>query len=149
MYIPEQKGIYILIIKVSARLDLRIGKLGRFSFPTGFYTYTGSALGGLRKRITRHLRREKRKHWHIDFLVERSMVKHVIVIPTDERLECRINRFLLQREGVSIPVKEFGSSDCSCGAHLLYWGECEVRDVVNHLRKYITLPLEVIDISLP
>ncbi len=34
---------YQLFIKVTKDIDLKVGKLGRFIFPIGFYVFTGSA----------------------------------------------------------------------------------------------------------
>jgi len=38
----------------------------------GYYIYIGSAFGpgGVRARMLRHLRADKPKHWHIDYLRE-------------------------------------------------------------------------------
>jgi len=42
---------------------------GQIPFPAGWYVYTGSARNGLAQRVGRHLRHNKRKHWHIDYLL--------------------------------------------------------------------------------
>jgi len=57
------KGIYTLIVFLSSEAQLKVGKLGTHTFPAGYYTYTGSALGkgasSLKQRVTRHLKKTK------------------------------------------------------------------------------------------
>lgn len=86
-------------------------------FDKGFYAYVGSAMGGLRGRINRHLRRKKCVRWHIDYLLEKGRVQEVIYAPTDERLECR---FAERLECVFRSTPGFGSSDCRCPSHLFF-----------------------------
>jgi Uri superfamily endonuclease len=71
------KGAYFLVIFLTAgenRKKIPIGKLGTFYFPAGFYIYVGSALNGLDARITRHLSKNKKKRWHIDYFLDRATV---------------------------------------------------------------------------
>ncbi|MCW4037384.1 MAG: DUF123 domain-containing protein, partial [Candidatus Bathyarchaeota archaeon] len=81
---PNKPGVYTLVIELVEATTLQIGMLGVQRFPEGHYTYTGSALGErsttLRNRVRRHLTRGKRKHWHIDYLLEAdvSRVKTVL-----------------------------------------------------------------------
>ena len=44
-------GIYNLIILLRKDAIIIIGKLGKFSFPKGYYVYTGSAKKNLSSRI--------------------------------------------------------------------------------------------------
>jgi Uri superfamily endonuclease len=114
-------GIYHLLIHLSKDTTIEVGKLGSFSFPAGYYVYTGSALSGLESRIARHLRREKRLHWHIDYLLQHGRVVDIITHRTAERLECWYNQMILSLPDCEIPVRGFGSSDCSCSSHLAYF----------------------------
>ena len=50
---------YQLFIKVRKDINLKVGKLGRFTFPFGSYVYTGSAKTNINKRIERHLSKKK------------------------------------------------------------------------------------------
>ena len=70
MDLPEDKGTYVLIARVSQMKRLRIGSLGEFDIVPGFYAYVGSAFGsgGLRARIGYHLESTAEPHWHIDDL---------------------------------------------------------------------------------
>ena len=116
-------GIYHLLIYLPHDTTVEVGKLGSFHFPAGYYVYTGSALGGLEARITRHLRREKRLHWHIDYLLQYGRVIDVVAHRTTERLECHLNEKILSLPDCKVPVKGFGSSDCDCLSHLTYFDE--------------------------
>lgn len=106
---------YRLHIRLSADAAVRVGRLGRFTFPAGHYVYTGSARRNLEARVARHLRRGKRLRWHIDYLLACPAAR----VERVERLhmpECDANRGV---EG-SLPAPGFGASDCAagCGSHL-------------------------------
>jgi endonuclease-3 len=132
--IPRE-GIYTLVIRLLADARLRIGKLGERWLAKGYYTYTGSALGkgasNLRSRVARHLRKNKPKFWHVDYLLtcEEAVVTAVIACWTDKKLECKINRRLKNKLVGKTPVSNFGASDCkeNCGSHLLYFGERDIK----------------------
>ncbi|HEX9029228.1 MAG TPA: DUF123 domain-containing protein, partial [Anaerolineales bacterium] len=55
--LPAAPGSYVLYLRLSQRLELGVGRLGRLSFPAGEYLYLGSAggPGGLRARLGRHI----------------------------------------------------------------------------------------------
>lgn len=115
-----QAQTYQLRIRLEAALDLKVGKLGRFHFPAGDYVYTGSARGiHAEHRIARHLRREKRLHWHIDYLLTAPGVRVVEVVRA-RTPECPLN----QATPGSLPAPGFGASDCrhGCISHLKYLG---------------------------
>lgn len=100
---------------------LRVGRLGVVTFQRGYYCYVGSAMGpgGLRARLARHLRQQKKPHWHIDYLLRQALVVETWSAPSAARLECTWVRALLQLPGATLPVRDFGSSDCHCPAHLV------------------------------
>lgn len=114
-------GVYHLLIHLPQDTTIQVGKLGSFSFPAGYYIYTGSALNGLESRIARHLRRGKCLHWHIDYLLQHGCIIDVITHRTAERLECQLNKDILSLPGCKVLVKGFGSSDCDCSSHLAYF----------------------------
>ncbi len=120
--IPDEPGTYQLVLWLGSPATLAVGRLGVFTFPAGRYLYTGSALGGLRARIARHLREQKRLRWHIDYLLQSARVEEVRVYPGRQRLECVLNQQVLQSGEGWVVVQGFGSSDCRCPAHLLYLG---------------------------
>ncbi len=127
------KGSYVLIIEVEERSMVNVGKLGEILFNKGFYCYVGSALKGLEARLNRHIKRDKKKHWHIDYLLERSILKEVYYIESHKKLECEIAR---QIHLDSIPG--FGSSDCKCESHLFFSDSLDtLKDVVEKALKMV------------
>ena len=94
-----------------------MGRLGTFEFPAGLYLYCGSALNGLEARIRRHLRRDKKHHWHIDYLSAQSTMLEVWWVVGEERQECLWASAIAGQQG-EIVAPGFGSSDCRCPTHL-------------------------------
>jgi len=111
------KGIYILIINVKKDISIEVGALVKINFKKGKYAYIGSAQNNLKKRIQRHLSKDKKKRWHIDYLLMTPGVKvesvHYQEAKKDE--ECKI---ALMLSSVEEPIKGFGISDCRCYSHL-------------------------------
>lgn len=118
-------GVYHLVLRLPRETRIRVGRLGLQTFGAGYYVYTGSAMNGLEARVARHQRRRKRLRWHIDYLLQKAEMAAVELMPTRRRLECARNRVVLSLPGASIPVAGFGSSDCRCRSHLVYFGEAQ------------------------
>lgn len=119
--IIQKAGIYNLIIKLSKDKEIKIGRLGTFVFPKGFYVYTGSAQNGLEKRIDRHLSRNKKFHWHIDYLLSYTEIVQVLRYAGVKKDECKLNHLIAKSSGAAPVVVKFGSSDCNCVTHLYYF----------------------------
>jgi Uri superfamily endonuclease len=111
------KGIYALIIKLDEDKKIKVGKLGTFDFKKGYYIYIGSALNSLPGRINRHLRKEKKIKWHIDYLLNGARIVEIFYFETTKKLECKLAKKMQKNLAV---IKKFGSSDCSCEGHLFY-----------------------------
>lgn len=126
-------SVYNLIIKLSGDKKIKIGRLGVFVFPKGFYVYTGSAQNGLEKRINRHLSRNKKFHWHIDYLLSYAKVIRVIRHIGVKNDECKLNSVTGLSDGATPVVRKFGSSDCNCLTHLYYF-----KNIPRHLLGYAT-----------
>jgi Uri superfamily endonuclease len=110
------RGVYVLVISVDKDISVNVGALGVVNFEKGLYAYVGSAQKGLEKRIRRHLRRAKRKFWHIDYLLDDDVeVLKVLYENAGKSEECKVANKIGER-GVS--TKGFGSSDCKCQSHL-------------------------------
>jgi Uri superfamily endonuclease len=109
---------------LSQAKTVTIGRLGRFDFAGGNHVYVGSAFGpgGLRARLGRHMRKEKRLHWHIDYLLEEAQLCGIWQAPGVVRRECQWAQALAELVGSQIPVPGFGASDCDCVAHLYHFG---------------------------
>ena len=110
---------YRLMVWLECPLRLRVGALGERSFPAGLYIYTGSARKTMAARLRRHLRREKRLRWHVDYLLSAPGVQ-VLEVEILAETECEVN----QASGGHVRVTGFGASDCraGCGSHLRYQG---------------------------
>lgn len=119
------KGVYTLLIGIRSRIDVEVGKLGRFEFEPGEYAYTGSAMGAgaasLEGRIRRHLGDRARKFWHIDHLLDSGGARVICIVYAEagSRAECAVNEAIRESMGGWAPVHKFGSSDCGCESHLL------------------------------
>jgi Uri superfamily endonuclease len=117
------KGIYALIVKLDEDKKIKIGKLGSIDFKRGYYTYIGSALSSLEGRINRHLRKDKKIRWHIDYLLNEAQVVEILFFETEQKLECYYSKKI--RKNLPV-IKNFGSSDCSCEGHLFYSEESPI-----------------------
>ncbi len=106
---------YQLLLRLGRALELEVGRLGRVRLPAGDYVYTGSARRGLEARIARHLRRDKPRRWHIDWLTTHPEVT-VLVVLRSRLPECELNR----ATAGEVVAPGFGASDCraGCRAHL-------------------------------
>lgn len=120
--IINNSGIYILEIYVSK--PILILRFPDVIFKKGYYYYTGSAQANLAKRVDRHFRKNKKIHWHIDYITshcDSTVTNSWLIIDKKKDFECVYNRKLLNTFNLTIPVKGFGNSDCSfCDSHLLY-----------------------------
>jgi Uri superfamily endonuclease len=121
--LPEGPGSYVLLLSVPQPLEIAAGRLGSHHLPAGLYAYAGSAQGpgGIAARVARHLRQDKRAHWHIDSLTTTVAVARVWTAPGATATECDWVRDMLALPGSSVPVRGFGSTDCrnACPAHLI------------------------------
>lgn len=129
---------YCLLIKKAEAGRIRIGRLGVFEFPPGYYVYTGSGKKGMRARINRHLSRNKKLRWHVDYLLEESRIEKVFL---SEKRECELNQEVFSLPGATLIAKKFGSSDCSCSSHLAYFleGPANINPCLLGL-KTLTIP---------
>jgi Uri superfamily endonuclease len=116
-------GTYALLLRTETSESKRVGKLGRIHLRPGYYAYVGSALGpgGLHARIARHLDPTRPIHWHIDSLKRATRVVEVWYVVDPVRREHAWARAIGDMRNASIPMPGFGSSDCTCPAHLFYF----------------------------
>jgi Uri superfamily endonuclease len=122
------KGSYILLIKLENDQVIKIGKLGEISFKKGFYLYIGSALNGLKNRLNRHFKINKKIHWHIDYLLKSGKIINAYYKESNVKEECDIvNNF----ENKLRPIQGFGCSDCRCKTHLFYGENSTILDNID------------------
>ncbi len=114
-------GTYALILRNYSKATIQIGRWGRICVNPGYYSYIGSAFGpgGVRARVLRHLRKEKRKHWHIDYLREFMEPVGIWCTHDRHRLEHIWARSLSDLGSIT-PIHGFGCSDCHCDSHLFH-----------------------------
>ena len=113
----KRMGTYVLVITLGSDLTTEVGALGTLSFPAGVYLYTGSALGGLDQRVSRHIRHEKTVKWHIDRLTVAADSVIAYESFPDYVPEC-VLASMAGDCGMVPSVDGFGCSDCSCRTHL-------------------------------
>ncbi len=145
------KGSYILLIELASNKDILTGKLGYISFPKAFYAYVGSAMNGLEARVARHLRREKKLHWHIDYLLSQSEIADITLCPSEPFASCHSEGAKQPKNLLFTPFRAsahqgklrtecllaqelakdfqcipgFGCSDCHCNSHLYFDGDTD------------------------
>jgi sugar fermentation stimulation protein A len=116
--LPEgTPGSYLLLVRLAHPARLRAGRLPDRTYPAGWYLYAGSAMSGLKPRLNRYLAPYRKRHWHIDYLLEHGSARAAWVVTGRERLECRLAAALGETLAL---VPRFGASDCLCPGHLFY-----------------------------
>ncbi len=123
MTFPDEKGTYALLFHLDTEREIEVGSKGGIRLAPGYYVYVGSAHGpgGLAARLRRHFRREKRPHWHVDYLTRCVTPLRVVYSTREERMECAWVTQLLRTPGATVPMRGFGNGDCrnGCPAHLV------------------------------
>ena len=119
-----------MIIKVLSDFGVSVGALGKIRFKQGYYAYIGSAMNSLEKRIARHLKKEKKKHWHIDYMLAKKQAKiaSVFVKESKAKEECDVAKKVAR---IGKAIECFGCSDCSCKAHLFKVNKRELEKLLK------------------
>lgn len=134
------KGTYCLLIHLPREEKISVGALGMCRFLPGMYAYVGSALGGIEQRVGRHKSARKRMRWHIDYLLGKCEVLATIAIPSGYKdSECGLAMSLLSSGEATLPVPGFGSSDCRCPSHLVYFGDIEPELAAEAVSMAVTM----------
>lgn len=129
----QDKGVYLLILMLNTKQRILVGKLEKKEFEPGIYLYIGSARNGLLGRIARHLRKEKKIFWHIDYFLQKVKIKEIWV-RNGYFDECQVlSEAKNSLKSSCFPLKKFGSSDCRCPSHLIYLPGNEIN--LNPLRE--------------
>ncbi|MDD3798232.1 MAG: DUF123 domain-containing protein [Novosphingobium sp.] len=118
---PAEKGAYVLLMHFGTP-PVFAHKRATVTLARGWYAYSGSAYGpgGMRARLRRHFRREKKPHWHVDRLTVLAQPLHALTLAGGS--ECTIAGRLAAAGGFEPALPGFGSSDCAaCPSHLLKW----------------------------
>ncbi len=136
------KGVYMLIIEVIKPITLMINRR-KYLLDKTHLIYVGSACGpgGLSARISRHLRKDKKIHWHIDQItsLDHARIKAICLLPLAPSIyESIISGFLAD---VLDYVPRFGSTDKPRDKSHLFicgtMGECiEVIKTIQNRTNY-------------
>jgi sugar fermentation stimulation protein A len=115
-------GAYAVIYYLKEGNKIAVPRFGEYFLRKGWYVYSGSAKKNMIHRVSRHIRKEKKLKWHIDYF---SVLDNVIpkeIFLFEHRNECEINR-LFKEAGGGIIIDNFGATDCKnkCGTHFLYF----------------------------
>jgi len=124
--IPALPGAYLLLIELTKVTDVKLRKMRSASLVPGRYIYAGSAYGpgGLKARLSRHMRRIKVERWHIDQLTKTGACGAWIFPGCNECDLVELNSAL------PVPIIGFGSTDCKrCHSHLL--GPISIRQLTH------------------
>ena len=109
---------YLLSIILTEDIEIIVGKLGKLHLKKGHYLYIGSAKRNFDSRINRHLSKNKKIHWHIDYLLILNQVRIDNIWRCIANKECHMAYFL-NKENYRF-ISNFGSSDCDCQSHLFF-----------------------------
>ena len=112
-----RRGTYALLLRFDRDVEAEIGSLGRVELAAGDYCYTGSAMGGIDQRVSRHLSHDKTIRWHIDYLTSVCREMHALEHEGTSISECGLGR-MIEEAGGEPAVGGFGCSDCKCQTHL-------------------------------
>lgn len=137
--IPREAGTYTLVIRLREHLVTSLNER-EILLTGGLYVYTGSAFGpgGLSARISRHLRRRKPHHWHIDELTSLLHCRIVALIfcISPEKLEGAISS-LFSKDVRFAGINGFGSSDDSKNPSHLFLSRSDLLScVASSAEKY-------------
>ncbi|MCO6473936.1 MAG: GIY-YIG nuclease family protein [Melioribacteraceae bacterium] len=129
--IKDNSGVYLLEIYLTRSITVSIKKFRGQNLVKGYYYYTGSAQKNLMQRIERHLRKEKKIHWHIDHLTtnKHASLKNIfMILSASKNEECDLGLKLRTIFGISNSLTGFGNSDCrNCETHLFH-----AKKRINH-----------------
>lgn len=147
--LPAERGVYCLVLRLCAPVQLTVGQLGSFAFPAGWAVYVGSAggAGGLRGRLKHHLEPASKPHWHIDYLRHVAPIREIWYAAAPTRDEHPWAAALCSLPGAAIPAPRFGASDCRCPTHLAHFADEPDAAALSHalriaLRRWQPPPAE-------
>lgn len=119
LFIPM--STYLLVMHGITPCRLQVGALGEICLSPGCYLYVGSAKRNLEARLRRHLMREKRRRWHIDYLLADGGLAIEQIWVGAQIAECQLAGRLQALPAVAIPQPRLGASDCRCPAHFFHY----------------------------
>jgi Uri superfamily endonuclease len=115
-------GTYALVFNCSIPFQAVAGKLGAVLITCGYWIYVGSAFGpgGLRSRLSHHLKPSHRPHWHLDYIKSGLCPVEIWTTTDTFKREHDWAGGFSAINGASRPIRDFGASDCACRSHLIH-----------------------------
>ncbi len=126
------RGIYLLFFHLKRPVTKKVGSLRKIRFKQGNYIYVGSAQSGIESRVKRHISDDKRKHWHIDYILENSEILDMMGYEEKKKKECETASLLGKKYR---KIEGFGCSDCRCDSHL-FRIEDDIGTAVHSIREF-------------
>jgi sugar fermentation stimulation protein A len=118
----KDRGAYLLVLYNNAPFTKTIGSLGERQFKKGYYVYVGSAMRGLENRVKRHMRKRKKRRWHLDYILPyRMKAVKVYRIRREDRIEEQAAKRMMDICRHHVPG--FGASDSSMDSHFFYFSD--------------------------
>ena len=117
----QQPGSYAVILENRKQATIDVGRRIQLAIEPGYYLYVGSAFGpgGLRARVGRHARPDKKRRWHIDFIRAHMDFQYAWCSYSPVNQEhCWAGLLQTQMSYKALPG--IGCSDCRCETHLFY-----------------------------
>lgn len=151
LFIPRNsvKGVYLLIIEIIKPLTITIRDM-RYKLEPGHFIYVGSAWGsgGLTSRIARHIKKDKKIHWHIDQVTSTplSAVKTICFLPgAPSNYESKIARILSTKLDF---IPGFGSTDRRRDSSHFFICRTYIKclEIVRFLEKTIRHPIILVTV---
>lgn len=134
----SESGTYALLLHCASSSELAIGRWGCLQLVPGHYLYVGSAFGpgGVKARVSRHFRNDKKLRWHIDYLRAEAQPVGAWCSYASEHLEHEWAE-ALQDMNVTTCIAGFGSSDCHCEGHLFIVPTDDRESLVREITRVI------------
>ena len=131
------------MVHICREKEIHVGALGELKIKKGYYIYIGRAKKGLISRVKRHFSYEKRKRWHIDYLIEHSCRIGAYIFPgADASLEEEIATFMT---GIYPHILGFGSSDSKAKSHLFFTQSLkDALKAIEIIRNKFSLPPPIV-----
>ncbi|AAR38982.1 NEQ126a [Nanoarchaeum equitans Kin4-M] len=120
---------YLLLIYLPRDTEIKT-KAKKFFLKKGYYVYVGSMKIGI-KRVIRHFKKNKKKHWHIDFLLEKAQPIFAILLDLEEK---ELSKLM---ENYGKPIEGFGNTDLDTKSNLFFLPSNEIA--LDKQSIYITI----------
>jgi len=123
------RGAYVLEFHLTKKMKIVPGRLGEKVLGKGWYYYVGSAMNGLRGRLTRHITGPRKIHWHIDYITYKIQPVRIWVVRSEKRLESELVRVVSGR--CAVAIAGFGCSDSREDISHLFYSKLKINFVTE------------------